>query len=1457
MMKRFRWWRILLLLLVLRTVVVAGEENAEAERGYQVFGKEHLATDQGWQLSDTKFTPATANHDASVEFTPNKWSALISTLPLERLEGAFVFHLRSRWTVPPVAGHDGNAVLMFLDSEGAVIPGEKNKFFPNKADWQDLMIENQVPKGAATVRLDVISNAGGTLEIAGYDLFLNGVDLSTAAIRGVHMPWLRVGGSESDKPRASAEGASAVFTSSAPYSFDSAIWNTLPAYPILTTSKNKTPPNDVAASFQLAWTADTIFVRFRAHDRTLNFADPSLYMRDCFEFFLLPIGHAPEASAGIVPQEQYTITRSKDGRTEGSTDAITRVTDDGWEAIAKIPLRSDARRISPFNGLTMTCNAAYQDANTMGQEHWLSFSRKDQTNASWNTPAVYVPLVFETGQTLAYQPLDLGSSTAYHVDPKFPGRINLVHAAASMENVVPWIEPPDSLIEAQPENGHDVFRVKYPDYSPQIAMTFSMSPFNVLAGETLNVEMEGRIDSGTIRAPGLIFLAQSNWQQVSSEVSPGTMGKDWTKLIYTLKVPDRFHDNLRNVRPLFTLETAPGRTVELRDIRVTRRLPADFDALISLDSLYSHFWAGEKSTLRFHLASGTGTKTKIKAEVQDYFSGKTVLAQEWTQDLPAGEGDLTWDVSALPNGFYNVLLKARDDKGGFLADRELYVSKGVKAPKTSAFSGIWMGNNYGLTAPQDLPKALATLRDLGIGMVQWQDFFLFDSRGKEMTWDALKALRAFHAAGFETGMTVEQSGTHKINRLWQPDELEDFYQKFCTKTRGLFSHLSFSNEPNLTMGWFPVPDAREWAVYNRGFYNAVKKYAPGTTPICGSFNGVPVKYIQDAAAVNRNSFADGVVGLHAYGVDGGQNPFKNLLEERQQIEQVHPGWDVWDTESGMVNYTFRNILEAQSKKAPQLQSCGITRSYFYQDPDLIFPCGDSNPLIAMEGFKNTFYLDTKPVGHVGPSAGQAEIYLFKDAAGRGLAVYWNRSHDDLTLDLPGIGGGELFDVFGNHTGTLAQGVQRLVLKDRFVHYARGVDLMALTKDASFVPSFQHTQTKPATDPGFSTAVYLSLPYIIRAFDRELAVGQPSGFAISVHNAGATPQKVTLGSQGPEGLQIGFDKDNVVLLQPGESQVVPVKLLARKTLPQQSFTLTGALGDGTQALPLIFTVRTTPPTDVNGYTRLVELRNNSNAAADVTVTPAKPEFFFTPSTIKQRLEPSATVAVPLQITHKETAESTLNTPVYYDLNMTSSAGDYTKPGISTVFAADGVSDAAANFANLPYTAVPRQPGQEKFQAEYKLGWMRGDLRITARVQDSSPVQIHDGAQLKNGGDCMIVAFDADKAQPPGTFGAGYFECGFALSGQTPTSYVWDGRYGLETATPFLEAVRHISRDANFIYYDVMIPGTRIFPDKNAASAGMSIAFVNRTADGKSELIELGQGIFPERNAGHLGLLLRPK
>ena len=878
---------------------------ASAQNTVPVFGAERLASPQNWTESDASFTPSSPGHDATIDFPAAKWSALIGTLPMKGLDGGFSLHLRCRWASDVTTIQGTSCVLMFEDADGKEMPGTVNRPLLIAPGWQDVVVEAKAPKGSVTLRFDISSRGGGRLEIEDYALSLEGVDLSTAAVQGVAMPWLNVPGGSAASAQADPDSARAEFVAHAPYSFDDPAWPKLQTYPIPTTTSNKTPLNTVAASFQMAWTPENLFVRYHAHDPVLNFKSKSRYERDCFEFFLMPTGHVGKTSA-MVSKEQYTITRTTDGQTDANGDALTRLVSDGWEAIVKIPLQTETRRIYPFNSLALTFNAVYQDADTLPQEHWLSFSKRDQTNSSWQDTSLYVPLIFQTDAMTAYKPLWLGGGdTAYNVDPKFPGRINLVHSSASLANVDLWDKTPEARLSAYTEDGHNCFRIKYPPTPRQRRVIFVLSPFNVLAGETLDITMDGRTDAGpAVGAPGVAFLSESSWNLTGGRQSDSaSMSQQWGKLSYSMTMPESARNSLRNGRIMLTIGVQPGRTVEIRDVKVTRRLPADLDALISVPSHYSHFWSGEPNAINFQFASGVTAQAKITARVQDYFTGQTLLSHEWIRTVPAGQSSSKWDVSALPNGFFNVLLKVRDVNGGFLTDRELYVTKSVKNTRLSPFSGIFVNNSYDVIAPANIPETVAMLRGMGEGRAQWADFYLFDSAGNDLPGDPLALLRAFHSAGIETGFTVPQSGTHDIGRNWQPEELQPFYDRFLTRTKGLFDHLSFSNEPNLYGGWSPEPDAREWAIYNRGFYNSVKRDTPGTRPILGSFNDIPLDYVKTAASENKNSFADGVIGMHLYGLEPNGNGFKDLMDSRRVLDQIHPGWEAWDTESGIVLQT--------------------------------------------------------------------------------------------------------------------------------------------------------------------------------------------------------------------------------------------------------------------------------------------------------------------------------------------------------------------------------------------------------------------------------------------------------------------------------------------------------------------------------------------------------------------------
>jgi len=1437
--------------------------SASAQNKIQIFGAERLASAQNWSESDSIFTPSTSDHNASVIFPANKWSALIGTLPLKAMGGTFSIHLRCRWHGDLTTIKGTNAVIMFEDEDGKDMPGAISSPVPATADWQEVTVSSAIPKGAVQVRFDLDSTGGGPLEISDYDLYLQDTDLTTDAVTGTVMPWLTVPGGKAALPPQDPASASATFTASDPYSFDAPVWSTVAAHDIPTTTTNKTPLNDVAANFQMVWTADNLYVRYHAHDPILNFKARSRYERDCFEFFMQPTGGSHDAAA-LISKEQYTITRTPEGKTDANVDAITRVVSDGWEAIAKIPLQTEDRRIYPFNGLQTTFNAVYQDCDTLPQEHWLSFSKKDQTNSSWENTSLYVPLVFETDTAMAYKPMWLGGANdAYNVEPKFTGMINLVHSSATLANLDMWDKSPECHIDAYTDGGHNCFRFKFPANPRQRRVLFDMSPMNVLAGETLDITMDVRSDAGpTIPTPSVAFLSESSWNITgSSTTTAGPLGQQWIKVSFRMTMPDTSRGSIRNGRMLFTVGTIPGRTVEIRDIKVTRRLPANFDALISVPGQYSHFWNGAANTLNFHLVSGIPTQAKVTAVVINYFTGKTLMSQQWTKDMTAGgEATTTWDVSKLPDGFFNVLLKVRDANGGFLADRELYVSKSIKNTRMNPFSGMFISNDYDVTAPANIPARIAMLQGMGEGRAQWADFYLFDSEGKDLPGDRLALLKAYHNAGFETGWTIPQGGTHDIGRNWQPDELTSFYDRFMTKTRGLFSHFSFSNEPNLYGGWFPEPDAREWAIYNREFYNAVKRDAPTTKPILGSFNDIPEDYVKAAADENNNSFADGVMGFHLYGLETNGAGFVDDLKVRQQLDKIHPGWEAWDTESGSVFYNFDGILDLQSKKMPIELCAGYTSSIFLDGYTYTFPDADSNPLVPMEAYKNYFYLDCKPVGRVMSSDGKTAIYLFRHSDGQGYASFWNTSHDASSAVLPVIGHGVVLDVFGNQIQTLKQGSNSIALNDRFLRYVKGLDLKTLMKDPSFIAAFKSSATKPSTDAGYTTHVFVSLPEASKAFDRQMPIGQQSELSISLHNDGATVRTLKLGTNLPAGLTIAYNGSASVVLKPGQTKVVAATIIAAKAMDKAPFSITGVLDDGLKIVPTLFTVSTTPPIDVRGYTRSIEIANNSTTAAEIDVVATKPELVFQPGVLKENLDPSKSVTGAFQILPNGNYNSNfniMNVPIFYAMAVTAPTGTYSKDGVCTIFSPGQDYSGPVDFANLPYTANTDHPGAEPFQADYNLAWTTKGLRIVARVHDVSPLQSGIDGYLKAGGDCMVVAFDPNDGASPNTFGANYVECGFAYSHGGPTSYNWNGHFGLEAATAFPESVNSITRDANYIYYDVTIP-SKVYANTNGGvNAGMSISFVNKGADGSTQTIDLGEGIFPVRDPARMGLLLSPR
>lgn len=380
------------------------------------------------------------------------------------------------------------------------------------------------------------------------------------------------------------------------------------------------------------------------------------------------------------------------------------------------------------------------------------------------------------------------------------------------------------------------------------------------------------------------------------------------------------------------------------------------------------------------------------------------------------------------------------------------------------FSGMWYGHFIGHTPPLQPELEAKELIGMGVGTVYFGELDFVSPSGTPLWRSCLEMIRPMKEAGFLVGSLLQRGDQSKIrSKFMQPIELTDYFRDTVRASEGLIDFWNFSNEPNLDGGWLPRADAREWIQFNRPFYNAVKEVDPKATVLLGNLNSIPVGYLRECHEQNGNAFADGVIGVHLYGVEVNGNGFENLLKARGEYEKLYPGWKVWDTESGSVFHTFRSLDELITKKAPILLCAGVEMAIFYDIGAAMIPHADATSVSAVEPFKNRFYPGLTPVGRVTLADGSVHAYLFRDGEGKGAAVLWNRLPSEVEFTLPGSAGAEHFDQYGNRRPA-PDGDYVLKLTDRFVNYFRNVDLSALTGDASFIPAFRPSAVSPRREP---------------------------------------------------------------------------------------------------------------------------------------------------------------------------------------------------------------------------------------------------------------------------------------------------------------------------------------------------------------------------------------------------------
>ena len=1302
-------------------------------------------------------------------------------------------------------------------------------------EWKPFSYTTTLPKGVRILAGILIGNNNGIpfkLEIRNARIVLSGFDPVKASILGVSYP--RVFGipGRGCVESAKKDQLDVELFHSVPFKFDDPFWKQRPEYQLQDTKFDKKSPSrkDHLAWFKIAADSKSIYLYCHAEDDVLNFSGSDIYENDCFEFFLNPSGGFKESGLRC---EQYTISRTELGKTTAkNTQGITRLIPGGWEALLQIPLKNYEREIRPFHGLRLSANVIYQDADTVPQEHYLSFSSKDKGNLSWAKPEVHIPLIFHAAYQTYYKPYILPAENMINLEPKYTGRINLTPQKPSFDTLGFWDYPETASLSTDGE----VYRLTYRKGNRLAPVILVHPGFAFYAGETLECQFDARISKGTAPVPALGAFSFSNWRGSQSTIK-GIMSEQWKTFKGRIRIRDHHTDNSRSGF-FFIGNWNPydwnGRTVEVRNFRVTRCNPTDLDAQISFPGVFADFGDDDiPDLLTFRFDSLQKRNIVITAEAKDPYSGKKHLSFRQKFSLPVGQTEIPWDVSKLPRGFFNVLLDVFGTDGKHLIHRELYITKSLHKGCVNPAAGIW-GSPF-QTAPRRPALIAAFLKRIGIGTFYINNWNAIDKNGKPLEFNCD---RDWAQAMKENGIQVS-TVLYRYNPLGgsqeqnQADGVRKIAEAQFRAAGNCIDIWNFQNESNLDGGWRPEPDGREWALLHRVAYAVAKKRQPQAKFMFGNVNGFPLDYFREAWKENGKAFSDdGLLGVHLYNIDVNGNAFDSMLKNRQELEKLYPGWRVWDTESGLVHHNSRQSLELQTKRLPLQMCAGVMRHYFYAINDLVHPYGDSTALVPAEAFKNRFLHEVEPEGRL--TTGTIHLYLFRKKNGRGAAVFWNTALSTQKQSFPMLDGAKHYDQYGNLLGTIQSNIG-ITFHDRFVHYAENFDLEKAKKNPKFIAAFHSPYKEPQKSDVREDVLILPDP-VTRNLSHELASHSERKISLYFLNYSDKPVSVAPYFEIPEGVRI--PKGLVPFrLKPEESRILEFSLIADSAF-RSGHLLAGAVIDGQKKVcPVVFELRGAPLISLEGKTQSVLVGNNGNVPTDLSVRFKGRGMIFPSGRIQvSGLKPGEKRVIPLVIDLPEAISSKgiQYAPVQF-YTITSSIGNQDIKA----------SGRAVFFKKLSQKNIGKIPLIESSSGTYRVRYavfsVPQGLRILAEADDSTPFQTGKRGALRSEGDCFVVALESE----PGI----YRQYGFAPLKSGFTSYEWNGTFGLENTASADKYVHKIQRDGKKILYDVTIPFNNACKRKRIP---FSLLFIDRNAN-RSDFVELGGGIL-KRNTADMGLLL---
>lgn len=1245
---------------------------------------------------------------------------------------------------------------------------------------------------------------------------------------------------------------------------------------------------DAQVRFKAAADADFLYLLVKVVDDKLMFANHRDHNDDSIEIFLSPTFNQTQNNL----ESDFHITISPESaelkrfHLSGSHNyrgkVIPRIAgvkvDGGWGVEVAIPLQNDLVEIRPYDMFCMGFNVAYNDNDSGSRDHKLSWS-KDRNDHSWRDPSVLGALLFLTDENV---PTSLPTLVRHGRDSSEDelkvetfsrrGSLNILRNGNFAAGDLGWTqwygnEGTDYTVvdDASASAGKSLCVDGRKLNLEAMAFRLCSHSFNVIAGEQYTFRFKARSDA--TRPLGLSIRTKDPFYTLQTV---GTMriapGEKWTSAEMSFVVPE-IPKREQNVMQLMIDGRSGGKRIWVDDLELYRHVPASWDADLVFDRS-PYVFANTEEVAGILRLNNTGMEKidlDIQVQVRDMYFSRAVSNARLKVELAPGESqDLSIPLTIDRNGFYRLrtIISNQDSADKIFRETDFAVYKRPLAMLENSGACI-LHQIYLNDSVADVTQSMV---DAGIGSTRifverTQEYAEgeFDFSSMELLVD--ECLRK----GIKVTGCLKVFDWRNRNPVDNLLEFERYVRAIARHFKGRIEIWEIGNEPNLWMGWPPLPDPDEYGLVLRTAWNAVRAEDPDALVATAGFNRAKFSgYIEEFLKSNRGNFYD-IFAFHPYEFMKSDFAGDDILETVLAVEEYHPNPQTHDTESGVERTNVEEVVEMLAKKKASYMYWGVVRHHEFAVDKMCSGhfytyLSSPGPAYPAYAFINNIYAGAESLGEI--ELGQAfSGYLFRRGNDNFAVIWRNKGSDKDICVIACNDDSRVLDVFGND------------ISDSFVREAGKLKLSFRDRNPVYVTDVKTENMNIRTRPGsrigskhipYNQKVLLAPARLRGGLSASLARGASHTLPFYIKNYSDKAQDVSLSFSGAANISVKFTPATL-RLQPGETIPCAVEISHSAEPGTYRLVLEGT-ADGMPMAPVNMQVSVTGDVAIHGSGSTVHISNNSSGALSGRLVLSSRVLNISPYQTELTLAPGESRSVPVKLTPSGADSSRtgfqMNGRSMADFTFISGDGRQFKESGEFYFAAayeirnPGKADQPwiRQWSEAqPFITLRHDDVTEKFSGRIMFRYSNRTLFIAAEVEDAVHFQNNRGGFIGNG-DAIIIGVDQKHDSSDKGLDANDFECGFALGADKRViKYRWDGKYGLESATEFSTADARIFRESDRTFYNLAIPLDADL--SKGGSLGVSVKIVNRNAhDGTLSTLEFGEGLGENRNASAFGVLL---